>query len=242
MKKIFRNQKIFKNILKYQTNKKTVFSKTKDFLLHPPPIPYKYYKFVIRTINGTIIISLVIVIVSYITYNLNLKKIEYQEKEDLEKYNHEIKNLNITKEPCKIENMESNIFKSNSIFQNIITFISLSLRATTVLLKLSPLFFTYPICLLSTSFFRNIWLNYMIWAMESLGPCFIKLSQWIATRRDLFSNELIESCSKLQSNAPEHSIDETEKMIEKLYHKKIDELFLDFNKTPIASGAIAQGK
>ena len=42
--------------------------------------------------------------------------------------------------------------------------------------------------------------NYMIWAIEQLGPTFIKLAQWASTRPDLYPPSLVEKLQKLQDN------------------------------------------
>jgi hypothetical protein len=42
--------------------------------------------------------------------------------------------------------------------------------------------------------------SYLVWAIQSLGPCFIKLAQWASTRPDLFPPKLIERIEVLQDD------------------------------------------
>lgn len=48
---------------------------------------------------------------------------------------------------------------------------------------------------------------------QQSGACFIKLGQWVATRPDLFSDELIEHLSTLHSQAPTHTIEQTRRKL-----------------------------
>lgn len=34
--------------------------------------------------------------------------------------------------------------------------------------------------------------SYLVWAIQQLGPCFVKLAQWASTRPDLFPPKLVE--------------------------------------------------
>lgn len=76
--------------------------------------------------------------------------------------------------------------------------------------------------------------------LEKAGPAFIKFGQWIATRPDLFSQDLCLHLSKLHSNAPEHSFEFTKRTIERAFGRKISEIFEEFDQAPVASGSIAQ--
>jgi hypothetical protein len=46
--------------------------------------------------------------------------------------------------------------------------------------------------------------GYMIWAIQTLGPCFIKLAQWASTRPDLFPPRLVERLVRLQDDVDVH--------------------------------------
>lgn len=76
--------------------------------------------------------------------------------------------------------------------------------------------------------------------LEELGPTAIKFGQWLSTRADLIPRAYLAELEKLQDDVPPFSIREVKQMIVKEFGKSIDELFLEFNETPIASASIAQ--
>ncbi|CAK7224891.1 hypothetical protein SBRCBS47491_005708 [Sporothrix bragantina] len=85
------------------------------------------------------------------------------------------------------------------------------------------------------------WYAFLVRAMELAGPAFIKLGQWAASRSDIFPTELCEIMSKLHSNAPAHSLRTTKKTVEAAFDgRPFDEIFAEFDETPLGVGAIAQ--
>ena len=76
--------------------------------------------------------------------------------------------------------------------------------------------------------------------LEDLGPVFIKLGQLLSTRRDMLPEDIADEFSKLQDNVPPFSGSEARRIIEKEFEKPIDEIFLAFDETPLASASIAQ--
>ena len=85
------------------------------------------------------------------------------------------------------------------------------------------------------------WYGFLVSSMERAGPAFIKLGQWAASRRDIFPSEMCHVMSTLHSNAPAHSIRHTRKTLERAFgHKHLDEIFDEFDETPLGVGAIAQ--
>ncbi len=75
---------------------------------------------------------------------------------------------------------------------------------------------------------------------EELGPTFIKLGQLLSTRPDIFSEEYIEEFRKFQDKVPQFSFDKAIQQIEGEFKRKVDELFLEIEKEPIAAASIAQ--
>ncbi|KAK4223731.1 ABC1 family-domain-containing protein [Podospora fimiseda] len=85
------------------------------------------------------------------------------------------------------------------------------------------------------------WYEFLVQAMEWAGPAFIKLGQWAASRSDIFPNELCDIMSKLHANAPAHSLHATKCIIRAAFRTHdFDEIFEEFEETPMGVGAIAQ--
>ena len=69
---------------------------------------------------------------------------------------------------------------------------------------------------------------------------FIKLGQWLATRKDLFPPDFCQELGKLHSEAPTHPLTETKAAVLRAFGRPIEELFDEFSKVPVASGSIGQ--
>ncbi len=77
-------------------------------------------------------------------------------------------------------------------------------------------------------------------AIEQLGPTFIKLGQILSNRPDLIPQELQRELEKLQVNVRPFSSDDAISIVEKELNAPIEELFPEFDRTPVASASIAQ--
>ncbi len=88
--------------------------------------------------------------------------------------------------------------------------------------------------------FRIFWYRITMYSMKRAGPTFIKLGQWASSRPDLIPIDFCRILSELHSNAPYHSMAWNKYMIRLSFDKDIDELFMDFEETPIGSGSVAQ--
>ncbi|THV07553.1 protein kinase [Dendrothele bispora CBS 962.96] len=84
------------------------------------------------------------------------------------------------------------------------------------------------------------WYDFLVSRMEAAGPTFIKLSQWAASRADLFPSFLCDRLGSLHSRGKPHSIHHTRKVIERVFQRPFDQVFEEFGEEPIGSGAIAQ--
>ena len=77
-------------------------------------------------------------------------------------------------------------------------------------------------------------------ALETAGPIFVKFGQLLSTRPDFLEEEVIQELQKFQNNLSPFPSEEAIEIIEKDLGKPIDELFADFNHTPLAAASIAQ--
>lgn len=77
-------------------------------------------------------------------------------------------------------------------------------------------------------------------ALEELGPAFVKLGQLLSTRRDLIPKDMIEELENLQNKVVPISYESIKEQVEKQLQGSIEELFLEFKKTPLAAASIAQ--
>ncbi|KAH9982852.1 ABC1-domain-containing protein [Lactifluus volemus] len=84
------------------------------------------------------------------------------------------------------------------------------------------------------------WYGYFVAQMDRAGPTFIKLAQWAASRADLFPALLCERMGKMHSQGRSHSLAHTKRVVEHVFRRPFDQVFEEFDETPIGSGAIAQ--
>ena len=77
-------------------------------------------------------------------------------------------------------------------------------------------------------------------ALEQLGPIFVKLGQVLSTRRDLLPLDIADELAKLQDRVPPFSSDIAVAAVERALGKPLDQIFVSFDRTPIASASIAQ--
>ncbi len=77
-------------------------------------------------------------------------------------------------------------------------------------------------------------------AMDELGGTFIKLGQLLSLRPDLIPKEYCEEFSRLQDNVSSFPFNDVKKIVESELKHKIEEIFSNFEKEPIASASIGQ--
>ncbi|MFT7558209.1 MAG: ubiquinone biosynthesis protein [Flavobacteriales bacterium] len=77
-------------------------------------------------------------------------------------------------------------------------------------------------------------------ALEELGPIFIKFGQLLSTRPDLIDEDLIEELNCLQDKVKPFSNTTFKVLVETALEAKTEDLFLDFETSPLASASIAQ--
>jgi ubiquinone biosynthesis protein len=77
-------------------------------------------------------------------------------------------------------------------------------------------------------------------ALEDLGPIYVKFGQILSTRRDLLPDDIAEELARLQDRVPPFPGARAKAMIEAAQGQSVDEVFLAFDETPLASASIAQ--
>ena len=68
----------------------------------------------------------------------------------------------------------------------------------------------------------------------------MQLAQWAASRADLFPALLCERMGALHSRGKAHSLAHTKNVIEQVFQRPFEDVFEQFDETPIGTGAIAQ--
>ena len=77
-------------------------------------------------------------------------------------------------------------------------------------------------------------------ALQKLGPIFVKFGQVLSTRRDLLPPDLADELAMLQDKVPPFDSNVAVAIIEKSFKKPLSEIFVSFDKVPVASASIAQ--
>ena len=78
------------------------------------------------------------------------------------------------------------------------------------------------------------------YAMEELGPAFIKLGQLLATRPDMVGNEIADDLKMLRDNTPITPFEEIREVIEGELGQPLEEVYSEFNEEPLGSASIGQ--
>ncbi|MDG1436337.1 MAG: 2-polyprenylphenol 6-hydroxylase [Rickettsiaceae bacterium] len=73
-----------------------------------------------------------------------------------------------------------------------------------------------------------------------LGPIYIKFGQTLSTRPDLIGSEIAENLKIMQDRLPSFDSKIARKIIEDRFNTKIEDIFDEFNDTPVAAASIAQ--
>jgi ubiquinone biosynthesis protein len=77
-------------------------------------------------------------------------------------------------------------------------------------------------------------------ALEDLGPIYVKFGQILSTRRDLLPDDIANELAHLQDDVPPFPGSITRSRIEQIFGQPADQLFDEFDETPLASASIAQ--
>ena len=77
-------------------------------------------------------------------------------------------------------------------------------------------------------------------ALEELGPIFVKFGQVLSTRSDLMPPDVAEELARLQDRVPPFDSQIAVDTIERAFRRKLDQIFVSFEREPVASASIAQ--
>lgn len=77
-------------------------------------------------------------------------------------------------------------------------------------------------------------------ALEELGPIYVKFGQILSTRRDLLPDDIALELAHLQDDVPPFPGSLARAAIEAALEAPVEEIFLHFDETPLASASIAQ--
>ncbi|MFC4584902.1 ABC1 kinase family protein [Sphaerisporangium corydalis] len=77
-------------------------------------------------------------------------------------------------------------------------------------------------------------------ALDDAGVTFVKLGQILSTRPDLMSAEFIDELALLRDKAAPASWEEVERVLADELSGPVDEVFMEFDRRPLASASIAQ--
>jgi ubiquinone biosynthesis protein len=77
-------------------------------------------------------------------------------------------------------------------------------------------------------------------ALEELGPTFIKFGQLLSTRPDIIPIEYVQELERLQDQVKPESPDRIRAEVQRQLGGNLDEIFVSFDPAPLAAGSIAQ--
>ena len=123
--------------------------------------------------------------------------------------------------------------------QSVWNFIRYTGRCLHIACVFTPLVCAYPFFAFNTHT-RYTWWCLVRASLEHLGPTFVKLGQWAATRKDIFSTELCAVFARLHNSTHSHSWTLTKKKLRQAFGHKWRDLFVYIDKKPVGSGCIAQ--
>jgi len=116
---------------------------------------------------------------------------------------------------------------------------ALALRLIHLGFLLFPAVALYPLSHLSDAL-DELWCRVVRQCLEAMGPCFVKLGQYGATRNDLLPDRLCQALTALHGAVSPHAFAHTKRTVEQDLGKPLAELFESFDPEPLGSGSIAQ--
>ena len=77
-------------------------------------------------------------------------------------------------------------------------------------------------------------------ALEALGPIFVKFGQMLSTRRDLMPPDIADELARLQDRVPPFPAAQVRQILQRVYGRPVEQVFIQFDAEPIASASMAQ--
>ena len=77
-------------------------------------------------------------------------------------------------------------------------------------------------------------------ALEALGPIFVKFGQVLSTRRDLLPPDIADELARLQDRVPPFFADQVIATLTRVYGRPVEDVFREFDRSPVASASVAQ--
>jgi ubiquinone biosynthesis protein len=77
-------------------------------------------------------------------------------------------------------------------------------------------------------------------ALIDLGPIFVKFGQVLSTRRDILPPDIADELAQLQDRVPPFPSEQVIATLERVYRRRVDQVFVSFDREPIASASVAQ--
>ncbi|MBL6752485.1 MAG: ubiquinone biosynthesis regulatory protein kinase UbiB [Nevskia sp.] len=77
-------------------------------------------------------------------------------------------------------------------------------------------------------------------ALEELGPVFVKFGQALSTRPDILPPDVAAELARLQDQVPPFPGAQARAIVEHSLGRPVDELFAEFDETPMAAASVAQ--
>lgn len=125
----------------------------------------------------------------------------------------------------------------------------IAVRGTEVVLRLSPLLLLTPASLLAarlsptsdTTWMADATWSYTRSAITSLGPAFVKLFQWVATRRDMFPPHVCDRLAVLHDHGVAHAYRHTERTLRDAFGDDYAERGLHIDPNNSSSSMVGVG-
>src|SRR3954466_3009399 len=77
--------------------------------------------------------------------------------------------------------------------------------------------------------------------LDELGPTFVKFGQLLSTRPDVVPPDIVLELQKLRSDVRPVPYEDVERVIREELELSVEQLFTEFDETPVAAASIGQG-